>query len=267
MANRRPLLLIGLLVAATYGCSSVQNVRVASGPPLAVTPEEAQKLRVDGLALYSKQPRGLVSVTKAAELLEQAARTLRDDYDAQWQAAQALAFLAENDAGQATRTDAARRGIVLARQARTLKADGVEGHYWYAINVGLLADVDRSYGLSAVGEMEAALKRAQELDERYDLAGPARVLGILHLRTPAPPASIGSPRKALHLLQHAVELFPDYPENYLYLAEALHDNGRADEAKEALRKVLEAKPWPDRQFESQQWKTAADKLRDRWDKP
>jgi tetratricopeptide (TPR) repeat protein len=64
------------------------------------------------------------------------------------------------------------------------------------------------------------------------------VLGILHLRTPLPPASIGSSRKGLKLLQHATELFPDYPENYLYLAEALRDNGKMDEAKTALRKVL-----------------------------
>jgi tetratricopeptide (TPR) repeat protein len=57
-----------------------------------------------------------------------------------------------------------------------------------------------------------------------------------------------------------VELFPDYPENYLYLAEALRDNGRAEEAKTALRKVLEAEPWPDQQFESGQWKAEAQKL-------
>lgn len=267
MANRRVLLLIGAMVAATCGCRAVRNVRVDAGHPLATTSEEAQKLRVDGLALYAQQPRKLGSVTRAAEQLEQAARTLRDDYDAQWQAAQALAFLAENETHAEVRLQAARRGVVLARQARTLKPDGVEGQYWYAINVGLLANEDRTYGLSAVKEMEPALRRAMELDERYDFAGPARILAVLQLRTPPPPTSIGSPRKALHLLQHAVELFPDYPENYLYLAEALHDNGRADGAKEALRKVLEAKPWPDRQFESQRWKTAASRLRDRWDKP
>ena len=267
MANRRWLLFLGALMAATCGCRGVQNVRVDSAQPLAITTDEVQKLRADGLALYAQQPRTLVVVTNAARLLEQAARALRDDYDAQWQAAQALAFVAENETSEEVRREAARRGIVLARQARALKADGVEGCYWYALDVGLLADVDRSYGLSAVGEMEAALKRAMELDERYDLAGPPRILGILHLRTPPPPASIGSSRKGLKLLQHAVELFPDYPENYLYLAEALRDTGRADEAKEAIRKVFEAKPWPDRQFESQRWKTAALKLRDRLDKP
>jgi cytochrome c-type biogenesis protein CcmH/NrfG len=86
------------------------------------------------------------------------------------------------------------------------------------------------------------------------------VLGILHLRTPPPPTSIGSSRKGLRLLQRAVELFPEYPENYLYLAEALRDNGRVGEARETVRKVLDVVPWPDRQFESSQWKTSAQKL-------
>jgi tetratricopeptide (TPR) repeat protein len=108
--------------------------------------------------------------------------------------------------------------------------------------------------------MEAALRRAINIDERYDFAGPLRVLGILLLRTPGPPTSIGSPRKGLRLLQRAVELFPDYPENYLYLAEALRDNERPNDARAALTKVLDAPPWPDRQFESGQWKAEAQKV-------
>jgi tetratricopeptide (TPR) repeat protein len=250
------------LVLALAGCKGIRGVRVEPARPLALTAAEAEKLRADGLALYAEQPRNLVRVTRAAQNLEPAARTLRDDYDAQWQAAQALAFLAENESRPEFRKQAAKRGIVLARHGRELKPDRVECHYWYAINVGLLADVDRAYGLDAVGEMEAALKRAIEIDERYDFAGPLRILGILHLRTPPPPTSIGSPRKALRLLQRAAELFPDYPENFLYLAEALRDNDRVAEAKEALAKVIESKPWPDRQFESSQWKADALKLRE-----
>jgi tetratricopeptide (TPR) repeat protein len=86
------------------------------------------------------------------------------------------------------------------------------------------------------------------------------VLGLLQLRAPGPPTSVGSPRKGLRNLQRAVELFPDYPENYLYLAEALRDNGRGDEARVALEKVLSAPPWRDRQFESTQWRAQARKL-------
>ncbi|MGO9243837.1 MAG: TRAP transporter TatT component family protein [Verrucomicrobiia bacterium] len=267
MASRRALLLVGAWVVVVCGCRSVDNVRVRPNQPQTLTTDEAQKLREEGMALYAQQPRALASVTHAASLLEQAAQALQDDYAAQWQAAQALEFLAANETRSALRRESARNAIVFARRARELKPDGVEGYYWYALNVGWLADVDRTYGLDAVGEMQTALKRAIELDERYDFAGPLRVLGILHLRTPQPPASIGSPRKGLQLLRRAVELFPDYPENYLYLAEALRDNGRADEAKEALRNVLEAKPWPDQQFESEQWKAQALKLRAQLDKP
>ena len=70
----------------------------------------------------------------------------------------------------------------------------------------------------------------------------------------------GKGRTSLH---RATELFPEYPENFLYLAEALRDNDRVEEARQALNKVLEAKPWPDRQWESSLWKADAQKLREK----
>jgi tetratricopeptide (TPR) repeat protein len=267
MASKRAVLLMGALIVAVCGCRSINKVHIDARQPQELAPEEAQRQLEEGVALYDQQPRSVATVTSAARLLEQAARTLHDDYDAQWQAAQALAFLAENELRPQIRRVSAQHGIVFARRARELRPESVEGLYWYALNVGLLADVDRTYGLDAVNEMAAALKRAIEFDERYDLAGPLRVMGILYLRTPLPPASIGSTRKGLRLLQRAVELFPEYPENYLYLAEALRDSGRVDESQEAIRKVLESKPWPDRQFESEVWKARAIKLRDHPDKP
>ena len=260
MANSRTTILLGALLIATCGCKSVRSVRVESKHPLALTADEAATAGQEGLALWAEQPRDLARVADAARLLERAARTLREDYEMQCEAAQALAFVAENGTNANTRRDAAKSGVVLARRARELNPEDVAGHYWYAINVGLLANADRLYGLKAVDEMEPALRRAIELDERYDFAGPLRVLGILYLRTPGPPTSIGSSRKGLRLLQRAVELFPDYPENYLYLAEALRDTGRGDEAKQAAQKVLDAAPWPDRQFESSQWKAEAEKF-------
>src|SRR2546422_6519390 len=124
---------------ALAGCKGIRGVRVGPTQPLALAPGEAKELREDGLKLYAEQPRNLVRVTRAAMQLEQAARALRDDYDAQWAAAQALAFLAEHETRPQFRMEAAKRGIVLARQGLSLKSDRVECHYWYAINVGLLA--------------------------------------------------------------------------------------------------------------------------------
>ncbi|HTS19936.1 MAG TPA: tetratricopeptide repeat protein [Verrucomicrobiae bacterium] len=266
MASRWAGLLVGVWVVAVCGCRSIDNVRVRPSQGQPLTEDDAQRMRQEAESLYDQQPRSVTSVRKAADLFEQAAHTLQDDYTAQWQAAEAMEFLAGNEARSDLRKQSAQHGIVYARRARELKPDGVEGHYWYALNVGRLADADRTYGLTAVGEMQTALKRAIELDERYDYAGPLRVMAVLYLRTPQPPASIGSPRKGLRMLQQVVELFPDYPENYLYLAEALRDNGRAGDAKEALSKVVEASPWPDEQFESEQWKAEALKLKAQLDK-
>jgi tetratricopeptide (TPR) repeat protein len=266
MGSRAVALLAGAWVAAVCGCRSIGSVRAGSDEAQPVSVAEAQSMRQEAELLYNQQPRSLATVTRAAGLFEQAADALQDDYVAQWEAAEAQEFLAANETRADLRRQSAQRGIAFARRARELKPDGVEACYWYALNVGWLADVDRAYGLDAVTEMQSALKRAIELDERYDYAGPLRLMGILHLRTPQPPASIGSPRTGLRLLERAVSLFPDYPENYLYLAEALRDNKRVEEAKEALRKVVEAKPWPDEQFESEQWKADAVKLRAQMEK-
>lgn len=213
------------LVVLVAGCKSVRQVRPDRSQPLALTAAEAQRLRPQ--AWRNKDP----------FWLEQIARVLRDDYDAQWQAAAALAGPAERAPTVEGRIRAARAGIVLARRGRELAPDRVEAHYWYAVNVGLLADADRSYGLNAVGEMEAALRRAAELDATYERGGPWRLLGILHLRTPPPPLSIGSARKGLRYLEQATALFPEDAENLLYLAEALRDNGRTEEACATVEKL------------------------------
>lgn len=257
----RPVAGILLATVCATGCRTIRDVNVAPTHPVALTEAEAQQLAEQGRRLFAEQPRAIARARPAATALEQVADSRPTDCEAQWQAAQALAFVAEYATNTVERATAARRGIVLARRARELNPANAAGHYWYAVNTGLLADVDHSYGLDAVGEMQKALDRAIALDDGYDYAGPLRLLAILHLRAPPPPTSIGSPRKALRLLQRAVQLFPDYPENYLYLAEAWRDTDRMDEAREALTKVLIAPPWPDRQGETAGWQTQARKLR------
>ena len=175
-------ILSGILVLLTMvGCQSVRNIHVATTGSGLVTlrPEDAQKLYAHGRELFSTQPRTLARVTQAAQLLTDAAQILCLDYNAQWAAAEAWVFVADSETNSSTRITAAKQGIVFARQARELQPDRVEGHYWYALAVGLLADANRAYGLKAVGEMEPALRRAIELDERYDYGGPVRVFGIL----------------------------------------------------------------------------------------
>jgi hypothetical protein len=248
-------------LAGVWGCASVDRVNVPEPAAGSLSEADARRMWTKAIDLGSEQPRTLERMTRVSAMLEKAADRLTGEYDVQWQAAEAFGFVAEISTQSTVRIDAAKRGITFARRGQALLPDRVECHYWYALDVGLLADADRTYGIKGVEEMETALKRANELDERYDYAGPSRVLGILHLRTPPPPVSIGSPRKGLRNLQHAADLFPDYPENWLYLAEALRDNGQPEKVQELLRKVIDAPLWPDRQWESGRWKMEAQKLR------
>ena len=261
------LVAVTLLPLATTACKSIHAVQVPVRAGEVVSPATASDAVAEGRRLYAMQPRNLARVTQAAQSLEQGARVLREDAAANGEAARAWCFVAENETQPAQRIAAAKRAIVLARQARDLRPDDVAGHYWYAISVGLLADADRLYGLNAVAEMEPALQRAIALDERFDDAGPARVLGLLLLRTPGPPVSIGSARKGLRLLQRAVELVPEYPENHLYLAEAYHATGKIDEARAALHKVLTAPPVVDREAEQAEWRKIALRYEADWFKP
>ena len=60
---------------------------------------------------------------------------------------------------------------------------------------------------------------AIDLDPKFDFAGPHRSLGLLYLDAPGWPASIGNRTKARLHLRKAVELSPDYPDNWLSLLE------------------------------------------------
>ena len=71
-----------------------------------------------------------------------------------------------------------------------------------------------------VKEMEREFKTADDLDEHFDYAGPARCLGLLYCDAPGWPVSIGSRHKAREWLERAVKLAPDYPENHLNLVES-----------------------------------------------
>lgn len=186
------------------------------------------------------------------------------DFAGRVQLVQQLAVEAESAPTVPDRIRAAERGLVIARALRAEHPDRVEGHYWYALHAGLLAQADNSYGLTAVAEMDTALQRAIELDAGYDHCGPLRVRGLLLVRAPGPPVSLGSPRRGVRLLQQAVEQCPHYGENLLCLAEALHATGKTTDALAMLQRLQDLPPGPESAEERHRWLTAAEAYRRQW---
>ena len=106
------------------------------------------------------------------------------------------------------------------------------------MNLGQLA---RTRGLSAlklVAEMEIEFKRARDLDEKMDHAGPDRNLGLLYREAPRV-ASIGSRSNAQKYLQKAAEVDPDFPENRLNLIESYLDWSDRNGAKREFKALEE----------------------------
>ena len=123
-----------------------------------------------------------------------------------------------NNAGRA---ELANQGIAACRQLLACEPNSAPGHYYLAVELGQLADTKRNMAaVKMVKEMEREFKTADDLDEHFDYAGPARCLGLLYRDAPGWPMSVGSRHKSREWLEQAVKLAPDYPENRLNLVES-----------------------------------------------
>lgn len=126
-----------------------------------------------------------------------------------------------------------RRGEELAERVRELAPERVEGHYFGAVFLGQRAQRQPSRAALWVSELERLGRRAVELDETYDDAGPLRFLGMFLVSAPSWPIGPGDADEGLELMQRANEQSP-YPLNRLLLARALIETDDADGACAAL---------------------------------
>ena len=114
----------------------------------------------------------------------------------------------------------------------------VEGHYWLALNLSGLADLNGD--LSLVPGIVKQMKIAAKLDGNYNQAGPHRVLGRIYFKAPPWPLSVGDIQKSLIHLRQAVKLAPTNSTNHLFLAETLLDLGKIGPACRQLQETFTA---------------------------
>jgi len=131
----------------------------------------------------------------------------------------------------------AREGMAAAQ--RSGGDDDPEAAYLYALNLGLLMRADMKAALGRVPELVAKLEVARSHPE-LEQGGPLRVHGMLYLRAPPWPASIGDLEAALELLEAAVQQFPEHPQNHLFLAQVWLEDGDAEAAAAALDRAEKA---------------------------
>lgn len=144
--------------------------------------------------------------------------------------------MTEKNRGKAI--DAAEKGIKLGENCVKYFPDEAGCHYWHAVNVGLY------YKLKIIGYQRGVKKMIEDaekvasIDPTYDHAGAYRMMGELYTMLPQTGGNVDSVTRDLTLaekyLTEATEIAPEYPENYIALAEALFELEKYDDAKNSL---------------------------------
>lgn len=185
------------------------------------------------------------------------------DGDAAWQFARACFDLAEVD--DANRAQIAEEGIDACR--KSLQRHTNAGTYYYmALNFGQLARTKKLGALKLVSDMEAALKKAIELDPKFDFAGPHRTLGMLYRDAPGWPASSGSRSKAKQQLLKAIELVPEYPDNQISLIESYIEWGELKNARAAISRAESPLRQARLKFMGERWRDSWRDWDNRWER-
>lgn len=152
----------------------------------------------------------------------------------------------------AERAILARQGIAACRGILRHDPTNAAAHYYLGMNLGQLARTKTLGALPIVNEMEVEFKTARQLNQHLDFAGPDRCLGLLYLDAPTI-GSIGSRRKAREHLQSAAQIAPEYPDNYLNLAEALLRWNETAEAQLNFQKLEVLMPSARTNFAGESW--------------
>jgi tetratricopeptide (TPR) repeat protein len=153
------------------------------------------------------------------------------------------------------RAQIAEQGIAACQKVLQRNPDSAAAHYYLGMNQGELARTRGIGALKLVLLMEAEFKKAAELDEKFDYAGPNRNLGLLYRDAPHL-GSIGSRTKAHKNLERAVELAADYPENRLNLLESCLQWSDRNGAKREFAALLELWPKAQKDFNGPKWEYA-----------
>jgi tetratricopeptide (TPR) repeat protein len=118
----------------------------------------------------------------------------------------------------------------------------VEGQYYLGTSTGQYTFVKKVKAKELVPKVVEAALAAVKIDERYDYAGPLRLLGAVYSQAPEPPTSVGDHEEGPKLLARAIQLAGSYPQNHLLMADAHLENRNLDQAEREYNTVLSMKP-------------------------
>jgi len=200
-------------------------------------------------ALYEQG--GIENYKGSIDLCLKALEQSPDDYEANWKCARAYREYGEEAKRQAVEgwkkicARYGKEGMKYAERAITQEPDKPDGHYYYALNVGIYSDGVSVLTALAEGlktKTQSSLEKAYDLDKMYDEAGPVLALGRFWAVVPWP---YKDKKKALEFYREyqTTRYFNEKAGGKIYLAELLLElkgKGNKEEAKALLEKASQS---------------------------
>ncbi|HEV2984603.1 MAG TPA: TRAP transporter TatT component family protein [Vicinamibacterales bacterium] len=182
-----------------------------------------------------RQREDLSSAARAADLWAQRSDV---DFEAAWKLSRACYWLGTHQTDQNAR-NALERGVNAGERAIRLGSDRSEGHFWLAANMGRLAE---SFGLIKAmkyrGRIKDELERVLMIDPAWQGGSADAALGQWYATVPR--LFGGSRQRAEQHLRRALDRDANSTSALSFLGEMLASEGRTDEARDLLRRVVNA---------------------------
>jgi tetratricopeptide (TPR) repeat protein len=205
-------------------------------------------------AVYADRA-NLASARHAADLWSTRLAEDARNFDAAWKLARAGYWLGGH-APDAERRGFLERGIDAGRRAAALQPTRPEGHFWMAANMGALAEsFGLRQGLKYRKPVKEALETVLRLDAAFQQGSADRALGRWYFKVPR--LFGGNRRLAETHLRRSLTYNPDSTASRFFLAELLLDEGRTQEGRNELQKVLAAPLNPEWAPEDREFKEKA----------
>jgi tetratricopeptide (TPR) repeat protein len=215
------------------------------------------RLQADPDALYAKRD-DLASARESAAIWQSRLQPNARDFESAWKLARARYWLGGH-ASEAERKALLESGIAAARAAVAAEPNRPEGHFWIAANMGALAEsFGLRQGLKYRGNIKEELLTVLRLDPAFQQGSADRALGRWYYKVPG--LFGGSNRKSEEYLRRSLTYGPNSTVSHYFLAETLLDQGRKDEARAELQKVIDAPLDPDWAPEDREFKQKAQRL-------
>ena len=224
---------------------------------LAAASAQSAPQRAEADRFYADRA-NLESARRAADIWRAALAADAHDFDAAWKLARADYWLGSHVA-ESERRAVYESGMEAARAALAAQPNRPEGHFWLAANMGALAEsFGLRQGIKYRKPIKSELETVLRIDPAFQEGSADRALGRWYYKVPG--LFGGSHKEAEAHLRASLTYNPNSTASHYFLAELLLDDGRKEEGRAELQKVIDAPLHPDWTPEDREFKEKARRL-------